>query len=203
MDADGLTFACATSPEERAARRAGFHTARIGVCARRGVPAGDLVSFGVAGGLNGIEIGALLDATRVVDEQGGVLWEGSGLGVPGARPGTILATSRLIEDPAERRRLHELTGADAVDMESGVLAATGRLRGCVRAVSDTPERPLGPLAAAVTPEGRPRPLGFLKALAREPRATLRALSDIRTALKALAGSARTANAFRPEGTESA
>jgi adenosylhomocysteine nucleosidase len=185
LDADRVA-ACATSAEERAAKRAGFRTARIGVCARRGVPAGELVSFGVAGGLNGMEIGSVLDATKIVDEQGNVLWEGPALGVAGARQGTILATDRLVEDPAERRRLHELTGADAVDMESGVLAATGRLRGCVRAVSDTPERPLGPLANAVTPGGRPRPLGFLKALAREPAATLRALGDIRRALSALA-----------------
>ncbi len=185
MDADRIA-ACATTAEERAAKRAGFRTARIGVCARRGVPAGELVSFGVAGGLNGMEIGCVLDATRIVDEQGRVLWEGEGLGVAGARPGTILASDRIVEDPAERRRLHELTGADAVDMESGVLAATGRLRGCVRAVSDTPERPLGPLADALTPDGRPRPLGFLKALALEPSKTVRALVNIRTALRALA-----------------
>jgi adenosylhomocysteine nucleosidase len=202
VDADRVA-ACATTAEERAAKRAGFRTARVGVCARRGVPAGDLVSFGVAGGLNGLEIGTVLDATRIVDEEGRVLWEGEGLGVAGARPGTILASDRIVEDPAERRRLHELTGADAVDMESGVLAATGRLRGCVRAVSDTPERPLGPLADAVTPDGRPRPIGFLKAFVREPRETLRALADIRTALRALAGSAATASGFRPEGTESA
>jgi adenosylhomocysteine nucleosidase len=186
VDADRIA-ACATTAEERAAKRAGFRTARIGVCARRGVPAGELVSFGVAGGLNGMEIGCVLDATRIVDEQGRVLWEGEGLGVAGARPGTILASDRIVEDPAERRRLHELTGADAVDMESGVLAATGRLRGCVRAVSDTPERPLGPLADALTPDGRPRPLGFLKALALEPSKTVRALVNIRTALRALAG----------------
>jgi adenosylhomocysteine nucleosidase len=202
VDADRVA-ACATTAEERAAKRAGFRTARVGVCARRGVPAGDLVSFGVAGGLNGLEIGTVLDATRIVDEEGRVLWEGEGLGVAGARPGTILASDRIVEDPAERRRLHELTGADAVDMESGVLAATGRLRGCVRAVSDTPERPLGPLADAVTADGRPRPIGFLKALVRDPRETFRALSDIRTALRALARSPATGTAFRPEGTESA
>ncbi len=187
MDADGLTFACATGPEERAARRAGLTTARVGVCARRGAPAGEMVSFGVAGGLNGLEIGTVIDATRVVDETGTVLWEGPGLGVAGARPGTILAMSRLVDDPVELRRLHDLTGADAVDMESGVLAATGRLRGCVRAISDTPEQPLGPLARAVTPDGRPRPLGFLKAVATEPAATLGALGRVRRALKALEG----------------
>ncbi len=189
MDADrldGLVFACATGTEERAARRAGFRAARIGVRARRGAPAGDLVSFGFAGALNGLEIGAVLDATRVVDEQGRVLWKGEGLGVSGAKPATILAANRLVEDPAERRRLHETTGADAVDMESGVLAATGRLRGCLRVVSDTPERPLGPLGEAVTADGRPRPLGFLKALVTEPATTLRALANIRRALKTLA-----------------
>jgi hypothetical protein len=74
-----------------------------------------------------------------------------------------------------------------VDMESGILAATGRLRGVVRAISDTPEEPLGPLAQAVTPDGRPRPLGFLKALASEPSATTHALRNVRRALKALEG----------------
>ena len=185
MDLDGLTFACATGPEERAARRAGHRTARVGVCVRRGAPAGELVSFGVAGGMNGSPIGTVIDATRVVDEQGAVLWEGDGLGLAGARPGTILGMGRLVDDPAELRLLHERTGADAVDMESGLLAATGRLRGCVRAISDTPAEPLGPLAQAVTPDGRPRPLGFLKALATHPSGTLHALGNVRRALKAL------------------
>lgn len=187
MDAHGLIAACATRPEERAARKAGYTTAWVGVCVRRGVPAGELVSFGVAGGMNGSPIGTVIDATRVVDEHGAVLWEGKGLGI--GRPGTILAMDRLVDDPAETRRLHEQTGADAVDMESGVLAATGRLRGCIRAISDTPEEPLGPLARAVTPDGRPRPLGFLKALATEPSATTHALRNVRRALKAL-GEAR-------------
>jgi nucleoside phosphorylase len=185
VDADRVTFACATTVEERVARRSGFRTARVGLGVSRGVPAGELVSFGIAGGLNGVEVGAVVDATRVVDEQGRVLWEGEGLGVPGARPATILAADRVVDDPAERRRLHERTGADVVDMESGVLAATGRLRGCLRAVSDTPERRLGALALAVSPDGRPRPLVFLKALAREPAATVRAVGDIRRALRAL------------------
>ena len=189
MDTDGLTFACATGMEERAARRAGLRTARVGVLARRGVPSGELVSFGVAGGLNGFEIGLVIDATRVVAEDGTVLWEGHGLGVAGARSGTILAIDRLVDDPDELRRLHESTGADAVDMESGVLAATGRLRGCVRAISDTPEQPLGPLARAVTPDGRPRPVAFVGALVVAPRRTAHALRNIRRALKALEGTA--------------
>ncbi len=99
--------------------------------------------------------------------------------------GTILAIDRIADDPGERARLRAATGADALDMESGILAATGRLEGCVRAVSDTPTRPLGPLAEAVSPSGRPRPLGLAKALLREPSATARALGDVRRALRRL------------------
>ena len=190
MDADGLsvTYACAMAVEEKIARRLG-PTTRLGLGAVNGIPPeGRLVSFGIAGALrDDLEVGTVIDATRVVDEAGAVLWEGPGLGV--GRPGTILAMSRLVDDPAELQRLREQTGADAVDMESGVLASTGRLRGCIRSVSDTPDEPLGPLALAVTPEGRPRPLGFLKALATEPAGTLRALGNVRRALKALEGAA--------------
>jgi adenosylhomocysteine nucleosidase len=185
LDADRVA-ACATAAEARAARKAGFRTtAVVGIGASRGVPAGRIVSFGVAGGLDGLEIGTLIDATRIVAEDGTVLWEGQGLGLSGARRGTILAIDRIADDPAERARLRAATGADAVDMESGILAATGRLDGCVRAISDTPSRTLGPLAQAVSPSGRPRPLGLAKALLREPSATARALGDVRRALRRL------------------
>jgi hypothetical protein len=53
-------------------------------------------------------------------------------------------------------------------------------------VSDTPTRPLGPLADAVAPSGRPRPLALAKALVLEPGATVRALGDVRRALRRLA-----------------
>jgi hypothetical protein len=115
-----------------------------------------------------------------------VLWEGEPLGVPGARTGTILAADVLVDDPDERRRLHELTGADAVDMESGVLARTGRLAGCLRAVSDTPGRTLGPLGDVLDADGRLRPRGLVRALA-SPRHTGRALADVRGALRKLEG----------------
>ncbi len=180
-----MTLACATRTEERAARRAGARTALVGIGARRELPDGPLVSFGLAGGLHdGIECGEVLDATRVVDSDGTVLWEGSPLGAHGARPGTILAVDVVVDDPAERRRLHELTGADAIDMESGALARSGRLAGCVRAISDTPDRTLGPLAEMLDAEGRLRPAGVARALV-APRHTGRALADVRRALDAL------------------
>jgi nucleoside phosphorylase len=185
LDADGLTFACAMTVEERIARRLG-RTALVGLGASRGVPEGRLVSFGIAGALApDLPVGTVIDATRVVDESGTVLWEGGPLGVAPARTGTILGASRIVDDPEERARLHAQTGAEAVDMESGPLARSGRLVGCLRAVSDTPARRLGGVAQGATPTGEVDALGFLRGLMREPIVTLRAVVGARRALKAL------------------
>ena len=190
MDADGLTFACATAAEERAARRAGLRTSRIGLGGLNGVPEGELVSFGLAGSLDGLGAGAIVDARRVVDERGETLWEGHGLGVPGAVPGTVLASERIVDDPDERSRLHERTGADVIDLESGVLARAGRLRAVVRGVSDTPDRPLGELRGAARSDGRTDLLGLARALARGRLRAWRAVNDARCALRALEGAVR-------------
>jgi adenosylhomocysteine nucleosidase len=185
LDADGLTFACAMTVEERIARRLG-RTALVGLGASRGVPDGRLVSFGIAGALAAdLPIGTVIDATRVVDESGAVLWEGGPLGAVSARTGTILGASHIVDDPAERARLHEQTGAEAVDMESGPLARSGRLVGVLRAVSDTPERRLGGVAQGATADGRVDAVGFLRGFTREPLVTLRAVVGARRALKSL------------------
>jgi len=105
--------------------------------------------------------------------------------VRGAREGTILGAAVIVDDPAERARLRASTGADAVDMESGVFARAGRLAGCVRAVSDTPGRQLGPLVHAFRPDGRVAPLGLMRAFVTAPRESFRAVRDVRTALQAL------------------
>jgi adenosylhomocysteine nucleosidase len=185
VDADGLTFACAMTVEERVARRLG-RTALVGLGASKGVPEGRLVSFGIAGALSAeLPIGTVIDATRVVDENGTVLWEGEPLGAARAHRGTILGASRIVDDPAERARLHERTGADAVDMESGLLAQSGRLAGCLRAISDTPTRRLGGIARGAKPSGEVDVGGFLRGFAREPLVTVRAAFGARRALKAL------------------
>jgi len=171
--------------EERIARRLG-HTAIVGLGASKGVPEGQLVSFGIAGALSReLPIGTVIDATRVVDESGAVLWEGGPLGASPARTGTILGASRIVDDPDERARLHERTGADAVDMESGPLARSGRLVGCLRAVSDTPNRRLGGVAEGAKPNGEVDVLGFLRGFARQPFVTLRAAVGARRALRSL------------------
>ena len=186
MDADGLTFACATTAEARVAKRAGLKAARVGVRVANGVPEGRLVSFGLAGALrDGLGIGEVLDATRVVDEQGATLWEGGPLGVPGARAVTMLGSDVLVHDASERRRLHEASGADAVDMESGVLARSGRLAGVVRVISDDVTSTIEGVDKTVHPDGRTDPLGLLRFLGAKRTDGVRSVFGAIVALRAL------------------
>ena len=188
MDADRLTatYACATTAEERVARRLGLPAVRVGVRAVNGVPEGSVVSFGVAGALHdGLAVGDVLDATRVVDAAGATLWEGGPLGVRGARNAVVLASDELVHDAAERRRLYESSGADAVDMESGVLAATGRLAGVLRAISDVPASAIEGVDATVRADGRTDVLGLLRWVAAKRGAAIRSMRDALAALHAL------------------
>ena len=185
MDADGLTFACATSAEERVARRLGFDVVRVGVCVANGVPEGRLVSFGLAGSLGELQIGDVLDATRVVDETGATIWQGPGLGVRGARPGVVLGGDVLVADPAERARLREASGADAVDMESGVLARSGRLAGVVRAISDDASSAVEGVDSTVHADGRTNVTGLLRWVATRRGGAVRSMRDAVRALHAL------------------
>jgi adenosylhomocysteine nucleosidase len=185
VDAHGLTFACALPAERRAAKRLGS-TLLVGMACAHGVPDRDVISFGIAGSLrDDLPVGTVIDATRVVDESGAVLWEGAPIGVAPARNGTILGAARIVDDPAERARLHASTGADAVDMESATLARSGGLAGCIRAISDTPSRKLGGLAQAAKPTGEIDYGGLLLGFLRAPVETARAAAGARRALKAL------------------
>jgi hypothetical protein len=186
MDADGLIFACATTAEERAAKKLGVSTVRVGVRAANGVPEGRLVSFGLAGALrDDLAVGDVLDATRVVGEDGSLLWEGPGLGV--GRAATILGAADLVHDAAERARLHAASGADAVDMESGVLARSGRLAGVIRVISDDVHSSIEGVDATVHPDGRTNAVGLVKWVAAKRGDAVRSLRDALRALKALEG----------------
>jgi adenosylhomocysteine nucleosidase len=186
VDADGLTFACATTAEERVARRLGLRTVRVGVRAANGVPDARLVSFGLAGALSeDLRVGDVLDATRVVDERGETLWEGRQLGVAGARAATVLGSDELVHDAGERRRLHEASGADAVDMESGVLARSGRLAGVVRVVSDGAGSAIEGVDGTVHPDGRTNVPGLVRWVATRRGDAVRSLRDAVVALRAL------------------
>jgi uridine phosphorylase len=190
VDAEGLTFACATSAERRVARRAGLRAVRIGVRGAAGLPDGKLVSFGLAGALHdGLQVGDVLDATRVVDPTGATLWQGAPLGVAGAREATVLASDVLVHDASERRRLHESSGADAVDMESGMLAASGRLAGVVRAISDVPASAVEGVDDTVHADGTTDVVGLLRWVATKRGDAVRSMRDALTALRALQGCA--------------
>jgi hypothetical protein len=185
-----MTLACATRAEARAARRAGLHAALIGVGGANGIPEGPVVSYGVAGSLDGLSRGTILDVVRVVDERGGTVWEGKGLGVLGAVRGSVVAADRIVDDPGARASLHRASGADAVDLETGALARRGELHGALRVVADTPERPLGALTGAIRPDGSYDWAGLARALVRSPRAAVRAAVDAKRALNALEAATR-------------
>jgi len=186
VDADGLTFAVATTAEERVAKRAGLRTVRVGLRAANGVPPGRVVSFGLAGALDdALRIGDVIDATRVVDAKGETLWEGAGIGIAGAKRCVVLASDVLVHDAAERRRLRDASGADAVDMESGVLARSGRLAGVLRVVSDDTASAVEGVDETIKDDGRTDVAGLLRWVARQRGDALRSMKDAVIALKAL------------------
>jgi hypothetical protein len=185
VDADGLTFAVATTAEERVAKRLGLNTVRVGVSVANGIPEGRLVSFGLAGALGDLQVGDVLDATRVEDKTGTTLWEGPGLGVHGARSGVVLGGDAFVHDVAERARLREASGADAVDMESGVLARSGRLSGVLRAISDDAGSVMEGVDTTVHADGRTNVAGLLRWVATRRGGAVRSMRDALRALHAL------------------
>jgi Phosphorylase superfamily len=181
-----LVLVCALGVEERAAAGAGARVARVGLAAGGPLPRGRLVSFGLGGGLvSGFAPGTLVTARRVVDADGTALWEGEPLRAPGALVVVVCDAGRVVDEPAERRELAGRAGAVVIDMESAALAATGRLAGVVRAISDTPELPVGRLARAAGADGRTDWPAVARALVSEPGATLRSAVGARRALVSL------------------
>ena len=185
MDAS-LTLACALRVEQKAARKGGARTALVGLGANLPVPDGRLVSFGFAGGLEPrFRPGALVTATKVVDSNGETLWDGPALEIEGAEPAVVCAADGVANEPEARRTLARRSGAAVVDMESGVLASTGRLAGVVRAVSDSGEQPVGRLVCAGKADGGTDWKVIATAFATEPVKSIRTARDARKASAAL------------------
>jgi adenosylhomocysteine nucleosidase len=177
-----LTLACALEVEEKVARRAGARTARVGLGARLPLPEGPLVSFGFAGSLHPrLRPGTLVTATKIVDVAGETLWKGDPLVVDGAQPVVICATAHVADGRLARDAVARSSGADAVDLESGVLATSGRLVGVVRAISDSSDRPLGRLAAAARPDGTTDWRVVARAFVTQPLTSIRVALDARRA----------------------
>ncbi len=155
-----------------------------------------LVSFGLAGGLDpALRPGAILVPEAVL--VAGRVWPVDAvlarrLGAPIA--GKILGGGAIVATAAEKRRLHAATGAAAVDLESGAVAAAatraGRPFAVLRAICDPAERDLPPAALAALGAGgaiavshllgsllsRPGQIAALLALARDAAAARRAMA---------------------------
>jgi hypothetical protein len=190
---NALTLVCALKVEQRAGRRAGARTALVGLGAGLPPPEGRLVSFGFAGGLDQrFGPGTLITATKVVDPAGRTLWDGPALDVAGALRAVVCAADGVANEPGERRALAARSGASVVDMESGVLASTGRLAGVIRAVSDSGERPVGRLVSAGKTDGGTDWKEVAAAFLTEPFTSVRTARD---ALRATAALRRAAEEF--------
>lgn len=122
---------------------------RIGMRARRVPPADRLLLAGVAGAVvPGLASGDIVVADRVVlDGAADVALPGAAdlakaLRIAGltVHLGPVGGADRVVAGPARIGWADR--GAIAVDMESGVLARTGRLAAVVRAIVDTPAHPL-------------------------------------------------------------
>ena len=146
-----ITFACALPREAHLAKRHGT-TILVGVNCRNGIPSREVVAYGYAGSLReDWPPGTLVDAHRVVNARGETIRNLTPLGIPGAKLGVVLGLDRIISEPEELRYMREVSGADIVDTETHLYT---NLRGCVRAITDHPDRPLGEFAFVVEDNGR-------------------------------------------------
>lgn len=153
-----------------------------------------VVSAGVCGALSpSLREGALVVPETVI--------AGDGDRVPTAvlpaltRRGSLLCPRTLVETPSEKARLWIETGAIAVDLESGPIAAWARARALpfavVRAVSDTASESVpAELAAAVASDGTVNAARAVRAALGRPRVIGRALTLRRGTSAALSTVAR-------------
>ena len=154
-----------------------------------------LLSFGLAGGLApGLHAGAVLVPGEVVTEGGRFTVDPALAGcLGGFTSHVVYGADEVVASVEAKRTLHERTGCDAVDLESGAVAGVARARrvpfAVLRAVCDPAGRAL-PSAAVVALTvdgtvdvrrvigsimGEPGQIGGLLALARDAAVARRAL----------------------------
>jgi adenosylhomocysteine nucleosidase len=152
-----------------------------------------LLSFGLAGGLRAaLHPGAIVIPAAVHTDNGNFVTDGAlAAWLGGVTAQAIFASASVLAHAADKQVLWRRSGADAVDMESGAVAAVAHARGLpfavLRAVCDTADADLPP-AALVALNAR----GAI-GLSRVAGAVLRAPSQI-PALLRLASQAAAARA---------
>lgn len=167
-----------------AVRIAGADPARAAFLAVQLIESGcsGLVSFGMAGGIDpDLDSGSIILPDRIIDSEGqeypcdgawrSVVIERIGQG--NMAQGPLLGSDRAILSPADKRRLRERTGAEAVDMESQAVAAVARRATipfiALRAIADTAsERIPAWLLKTIDVNGRPKPATLIAGIAANP-----------------------------------
>lgn len=145
-----------------------------------------ILSVGFAGALDpALGVAAVLQPNTIVDVRDGARIEtaqGSG----------VLASVSQVADPGQKRKLRDLYGASAVDMEAAAVARGAEVRGVQfgawKVVSDEAGFSLPPVAKFVTSDGRFRTARFALHVALRPwlwRATMALARNSRKASQAL------------------
>ncbi len=187
---------------------AGGRAARAEAGARALIERGcaGLISFGLAGGLApALGPGRLVVGRRVLWSDGGAVeareaWTralAEALAAFDPLVADVAAADRVVSTAAEKRALFDQTGAAAVDLESGAVAAAARAAGLpfavLRVICDPAERRIPAAAAAgLDDRGRVRSGAVLAGLLRRPgdlAATVALARDARRALAVLAQAA--------------
>lgn len=207
MERSRIGFVTGMLSEARLLRGTGFPAAAGGGTPEGALAAAEqlaaqgaeaLVSFGLAGGLApALKPGDVLVPSAVIDGQNTypcnlMLMEFLG----GGTGGPILASRQIAATAREKTQLHRSFRADAVDMESGMVARVASTRGLafavLRAVADPAGRDLPPAALhALNAQGGVEVWAVLRSLLARP-GQLPAL----LALAREAGQARAALALR-------
>ena len=160
---------------EKRARRAAASLVENGATA--------LVSYGSAGGLHpSIRSGALVLPGKVISPSGKSFFpdrswlkrlESTLRGHLAVSKGVLVESQTVLGNPGEKRRLHQRSGAIAVDMESASIAQVCEEAGipfmAIRAVVDPPHMILPRHAVeAMDSDGRLRPYLLLRSLLQHP-----------------------------------
>ena len=141
---------------------------------------GGLISFGVAGGLAPhLKPGTCVIGSEIIDDDCARPTDARWAQrltrlIPGSVYGSIAGVRAPIAHADDKRRLHESTGALAVDMESHIVAeAAERHRvpfAAIRVVVDPVQRTIPRSALAGSrPDGTIDPIAVVRSLARYPR----------------------------------
>ncbi len=201
----------------RLARRLGFRVAIGGgtpagaeAAARRLVADGalGLVSFGLAGGLHPrLRRGRILVPREILLEHGGHFATDPELSelLGGVTPHAILGGEHVLGQPQAKKLAWKITGAVAVDLESGAVARVAAEYGlpcaALRAICDPAERRLPPAALAGLSQTGKVTLGpLLRSLAANPLqilGLLRLAADAFVARRALIRHLRMLRRRRP------